>query len=103
MTFGEAMPGTQIFVNGDATGWITIDFLRGVTLLPLAQPVKDGSIHRTRLSLGTVFPVHTDRLTSTFLAVRSRPADGAAKPALSGSPQPARVKVPMWRSQTSNS
>jgi hypothetical protein len=36
------MPGTQTFVDGDATGWITIDFLRGVTLLPLAQPVKDG-------------------------------------------------------------
>jgi hypothetical protein len=27
------MPGTQTLVNGDATGWITIDFLRGVTLL----------------------------------------------------------------------
>ena len=53
------MPGTQTFVDGDATGWITIDFLRGVTLLPLAQPVKDGSIHRARLSLGTIIPVHT--------------------------------------------
>jgi hypothetical protein len=46
-------------VDGDATGWITIDFLRGVTLLPLAQPDKDGSIHRARLSLGSVIPVHT--------------------------------------------
>lgn len=53
------MPGTQTFVDGDAAGWIAIDFLRGVTLLPLAQPVKDGSIHRARLTRGTVIPVHT--------------------------------------------
>ena len=53
------MPRTQTFVDGDATGWITIDFLRGVTLLPMAQPVKDESIHRARLSLGTIIPVHT--------------------------------------------
>jgi quercetin dioxygenase-like cupin family protein len=53
------MAETQTFVDGDATGWITIDFLPGVTLLPLAQPVKDGSIHRARLTRGTVIPVHT--------------------------------------------
>lgn len=28
-------------------------------LLPLAQPVKEGSIHRARLSRGAVIPVHT--------------------------------------------
>src|ERR687888_167522 len=38
---------------------ITIDFLPGVMLLPLARPVKDGSIHRARLSRGAVIPVHT--------------------------------------------
>jgi anti-sigma factor ChrR (cupin superfamily) len=38
---------------------MAIDFLPGVTLLPLAQPVKDGSIHRARLPKGTVIPVHT--------------------------------------------
>jgi quercetin dioxygenase-like cupin family protein len=53
------MAGTQSFVDRDATGWVTIDLLPGVTLLPLAQPVKDGSIHRARLSRGTVIPVHT--------------------------------------------
>jgi len=51
--------GTQTFIDSDATGWTSIDFLPGVTLLPLAQPVKDGSIHRARLSSGTVIPVHT--------------------------------------------
>jgi quercetin dioxygenase-like cupin family protein len=50
---------TQRFVDHDADGWMTIDFLPGVTLLPLAQPVKNGSIHRARLAQGTVIPVHT--------------------------------------------
>jgi anti-sigma factor ChrR (cupin superfamily) len=53
------MTDTQRFVDRDAAGWITIDFLPGVTLLPLAQPVQDGSIHRARLAQGTVIPVHT--------------------------------------------
>ena len=54
-----AMARTQTFIDRDANGWTTIDFLPGVTLLPLAQPVKDGSIHRARLSSGTVIPIHT--------------------------------------------
>ena len=53
------MTETQRFVDPDADGWITIDPLPGVALLPLAQPVKDGSIHRARLAQGTVIPVHT--------------------------------------------
>jgi hypothetical protein len=53
------MAERQTFIASDATGWHTIDFLPGVTVLPLAQPVKDGSIHRARLSGGTVIPIHT--------------------------------------------
>ncbi len=53
------MATAQTFVDHDTGGWIAIDFLPGVTLLPLAQPVKDGSIHRARLTKGTVIPVHT--------------------------------------------
>jgi anti-sigma factor ChrR (cupin superfamily) len=53
------MTAPQSFIDHDVNGWITIDFLPGVTLLPLAQPVKDGSIHRARLEKGTVIPVHT--------------------------------------------
>jgi anti-sigma factor ChrR (cupin superfamily) len=53
------MTGRQTFIDRDAAGWITIDSLPGVTLLPLAQPVKDGSVHRARLTRGTVIPVHT--------------------------------------------
>jgi hypothetical protein len=52
------MTGRQTFIDRDANGWTSIDFWPGVTLLPLAQPVQDGSIHRARLSRGTVIPVH---------------------------------------------
>jgi quercetin dioxygenase-like cupin family protein len=38
---------------------LRIDVLPGVELMPLAEPVKDGSIHRARLAHGTVSPVHT--------------------------------------------
>jgi anti-sigma factor ChrR (cupin superfamily) len=53
------MAKTQSFVEGDSSSWIALDFLPGVTLLPLAQPVKDGSIHRARLTSGTTIPAHT--------------------------------------------
>lgn len=49
----------QIFIDRDADGWTTFDFLPGVTLLPLAQPVENGSIHRARLSRDAVIPIHT--------------------------------------------
>src|SRR5882757_2770042 len=54
-----AMTAAQSFIDHKATGWVAIEFLPGVTLLPLAQPVQDGSIHRARLSKGTVIPPHT--------------------------------------------
>jgi hypothetical protein len=49
----------QTFVDPGASGWIAVDFLPGVTLLPLAQPVPSGSIHRARLSRATSIPIHT--------------------------------------------
>jgi anti-sigma factor ChrR (cupin superfamily) len=53
------MTGAQTFKDANADGWLRIDFLPGVELMPLAKPVKDGSIHRARLARGTVIPVHT--------------------------------------------
>jgi anti-sigma factor ChrR (cupin superfamily) len=53
------MSRQQTFTDPDAHQWITIDFLPGVELLPLAQPVSEGSIHRARLAAGTTIPVHT--------------------------------------------
>lgn len=53
------MSKQQTFLVPDAEAWIGIDFLPGVELMPLAQPVPNGSIHRARLAKGTVIPVHT--------------------------------------------
>ena len=53
------MTKQQTFKTPDAEAWMRIDFLPGVELMPLAEPVKDGSIHRARLEMGTVIPVHT--------------------------------------------
>jgi quercetin dioxygenase-like cupin family protein len=73
------MTGTQTFVEGDATEWMTIDFLPGVTLLPLAQPVKDGSIHRARLTRGTVIPVHTHPADEYVLVLRGTVETGGRR------------------------
>lgn len=53
------MTSYQTFIDPDAGRWVRIDFLPGVELMPLAQPVPDGSIHRARLAAGTAIPVHT--------------------------------------------
>jgi quercetin dioxygenase-like cupin family protein len=53
------MTGLQTFTDPDAGQWLRIDFLPGVELMPLAEPVPGGSIHRARLAADTVIPVHT--------------------------------------------
>jgi quercetin dioxygenase-like cupin family protein len=53
------MAKEQMFKTPGANAWRRVDALPGVELMPLAEPVKDGSIHRARLARGTVIPVHT--------------------------------------------
>jgi anti-sigma factor ChrR (cupin superfamily) len=53
------MTNRQTFVDPGAATWLTIEALPGVELMPLAEPVPAGSIHRARLAAGTVIPVHT--------------------------------------------
>ncbi len=60
----------QSFVPTQAEGWITLDFLPGVELLPLAQPVREGSIHRARLVKGTVIPAHTHPVDEYVYVIR---------------------------------
>jgi quercetin dioxygenase-like cupin family protein len=50
--------GGQTFIGPTNRSWIQIDSLPGVDLLPLAEPVPGGSIHRAKLKAGTVIPVH---------------------------------------------
>ena len=49
----------QTFIAPGDREWVQITSLPGVELLPLAQPVSDGSIHRARLARGAEIPVHT--------------------------------------------
>ena len=53
------MTSRQTFIDPGAASWLTIEALPGVELMPLAEPVPQGSIHRARLAAGTVIPVHT--------------------------------------------
>ena len=53
------MTPCQTFTDPDAGQWRKIDFLPGVELMPLAEPVPGGSIHRARLAADTIIPVHT--------------------------------------------
>jgi len=62
------MTNHQTFTDPGAGTWLTIDFLPGVELMPLAQPVPDGSIHRARLRAGTTIPVRALGLPRAFLA-----------------------------------
>lgn len=52
------MSEQQSFKSPDDGGWVSVDFLPGVDLMPLAEPVPEGSIHKARLSKGTVIPPH---------------------------------------------
>lgn len=52
------MSNAQTFVESAHAPWSTIDGLPGVELLPLAEPVSEGSIHLARLAAGTVIPPH---------------------------------------------
>jgi quercetin dioxygenase-like cupin family protein len=53
------VPDIQTFIDSNRAPWSGIDFLPGVELLPLAEPVPQGSIHLARLSAGTTIPAHT--------------------------------------------
>jgi quercetin dioxygenase-like cupin family protein len=53
------MTAHQTFTDPGDVAWLRIDSLPGVELIPLAQPVPGGSIHRARFAAGTTIPVHT--------------------------------------------
>jgi quercetin dioxygenase-like cupin family protein len=53
------MTQEKIFTKAADADWIDIDFLPGVQLSILAEPVTNGSIHKAKLAKGTVIPVHT--------------------------------------------
>lgn len=49
---------TPTFIETDQGQWLELKQFPGTSLLPLAEPVPQGSIHRLRMVAGTVIPVH---------------------------------------------
>ena len=69
----------QSFVPADAKGWIGLDLLPGVELLPLAQPVPEGSIHRAKLVKGTTIPVHAHPADEYVYVIRGTVETGGRR------------------------
>ncbi|MEM7647684.1 MAG: cupin domain-containing protein [Cyanobacteria bacterium P01_A01_bin.70] len=49
----------QEFQDPERANWQALTQFPGAQLLPLAEPVPQGSIHCLRMAAGTVIPVHT--------------------------------------------
>ncbi len=49
----------QTFNDMATCDWKPFGEMNGVNFVPLAEPVPEGSIHRAKLSKGTVIPPHT--------------------------------------------
>lgn len=47
----------QSFINTNSEQWHELEH-PGTQILPLAEPLPQGSIHRLRMKKGTVIPVH---------------------------------------------
>jgi len=48
----------QTFIDTSTEQWLKLEQFPGTEFLPLAEPVPQGSIHRLRMSAGSVIPVH---------------------------------------------
>ncbi len=51
------MPESK-FINTNLKSWQNLEQFPEIQILPLAEPVSDGSIHRLRMKKGTIIPVH---------------------------------------------
>jgi len=49
----------QTFDDAATTKWQAFGDMDGVSFVPLAEPVPEGSIHRAKLEKGTIIPAHT--------------------------------------------
>lgn len=59
----------QMFNDAATADWQPFGEMAGVSFVPLAEPVPEGSIHRARLSQGTVIPPHTHPVNEYVLIV----------------------------------
>ncbi|VAW97409.1 hypothetical protein MNBD_GAMMA21-2508 [hydrothermal vent metagenome] len=49
----------QVFIDDASTSWQPFGAMTGVSFISLAEPVPEGSIHRAKLTQGTIIPCHT--------------------------------------------
>jgi anti-sigma factor ChrR (cupin superfamily) len=49
----------QTFIKPYEQSWIDFTQFPGTQILPLAEPVPQGSLHRLKLKAGTMIPPHT--------------------------------------------
>jgi anti-sigma factor ChrR (cupin superfamily) len=73
------MSETQTFIDSTRAPWSSIDFLPGVELQSLAEPVPAGSIHLARLAAGTVIPPHTHPADEFVYVLSGTIATGATR------------------------
>ena len=64
-----AIPPKQSFNDSVICQWLAFGDMAGVSVVPLAEPVPGGSIHRARLTAGTVIPTHTHPADEYVLVV----------------------------------
>lgn len=48
----------QTFIDTETLQWLDMQQFPGAQILPLAEPVPQGSIHQLRMTAGTIIPVH---------------------------------------------
>jgi quercetin dioxygenase-like cupin family protein len=48
----------QTFIKTQDRSWLTMEQFPGVEILPLAEPVPQGSIHKLKMKAGTIIPLH---------------------------------------------
>lgn len=66
----------QTFNDHATCDWLPFGEMAGVSFVPLAIPVPDGSIHRARLIQGTVIPAHTHPANEYVLVVSGQVETG---------------------------
>lgn len=48
----------QTFIDTNLKPWLDLEQFPGTQILPLAEPVPQGSIHLLKMKAGTIIPVH---------------------------------------------
>lgn len=62
----------QTFTSTDKSQWLDLDQFPGAQLLPLAEPVPKGSIHRLRMRQGTTIPIHQHPCSEYVYVLKGR-------------------------------